>query len=65
MQQRANLQRLTHQLRGNGKTFGFEQISVLAAEAEDLLVVGRPLEDVAPVVERLTEYMVNVEGYVD
>jgi len=60
---RAELQRLTHQLRGNGKSFGFEQMSQLAAEAEDLLIAGKPLADVAPVVERLTEFMMNVEGY--
>jgi HPt (histidine-containing phosphotransfer) domain-containing protein len=60
---RAELLRLAHQLRGSGRSFGFEGITDLAAKVEDMLLAGKTLADTASVVERLAAYIENVEGY--
>lgn len=57
------LQRLAHQLRGTGKSFGFERMTALAMDVEELLIAGTPPEEVAAAVGKLTQYIENVEGY--
>jgi histidine phosphotransfer protein HptB len=59
---REELRRLAHQVRGSGKSFGFAEMTELAVEVEEMLIAGRPLEEVADAVERLVGFMENVEG---
>jgi HPt (histidine-containing phosphotransfer) domain-containing protein len=60
---RGELQRLVHQVRGMGSSFGFAGMTDLAAEVEEMLLAARPWEEVVGGVERLAGYMEDVEGY--
>ena len=55
--------RIAHQLRGAGKSFGFEPITAYAAAVEELLRAARPPAEIAPALERLVDYIEHVEGY--
>lgn len=57
------LQRLAHQLRGAGESFGFEPITEYAATIEDALRAWQPVEKTGPAVEKLIAYIRHVEGY--
>ena len=60
-----DLVRIVHQLRGAGKSFGFEPITTHAAAVEEILLAGRPLAEVAPALDRLIDYVEHVEGYAE
>jgi HPt (histidine-containing phosphotransfer) domain-containing protein len=57
------LRRELHQLRGSGRSFGFQEISTLAGVAEELLLMGEPLATAKETIEALVEYLEQVEGY--
>ena len=57
------LRRRLHQLKGAGKSYGFEPISTLAGGLEDLLLAQRPLAELLSRLDELLEYMESVEGY--
>ena len=59
----AELVRIVHQLRGAGKSFGFEPITAYATAAEELLLAARPLPEIGPALEKLIDYIEHVEGY--
>jgi HPt (histidine-containing phosphotransfer) domain-containing protein len=60
---RATLQRLIHQCRGAGRSYGFAPISQHAADAEEALLAGAALPAVEPMVRRLVAYIEEIEGY--
>ena len=60
---RDELQRLAHQLRGSGKTFGFERLTELAHNLEETLQSHQPAHEVTTALHHLTQYMEHVEGY--
>lgn len=60
---REQLRVLAHQVRGTGKSFGFEEMTDLAAQVEEILIRESPIDDVVGAVARLTTYMEHVEGY--
>jgi HPt (histidine-containing phosphotransfer) domain-containing protein len=55
------LRQLAHQLKGNGKTYGFDDISDRARALEQAL--DGNVGDVAPYVNDLAAYIENVEGF--
>jgi HPt (histidine-containing phosphotransfer) domain-containing protein len=57
------LKLLAHKLRGAGKSFGFEPITRYAAEIEEMLLAGRPVDEASERVEMLAAYMARVEGF--
>jgi histidine phosphotransfer protein HptB len=61
----AELIRLAHQLRGAGKSFGFEGMTQRAGAVEDMMLAGKDVAEVRAAVEELIAYMERVEGYGD
>ncbi len=59
----AGLERLSHQLKGAGNSYGFGPITTLAQQVEDTLRANRPAEEVRPLVDALIGYMRQVDGY--
>ena len=59
----AALQRTCHQLKGSGKSFGFEPISALAAAAEEKLRASLPMTACYPDINALLDYIEHIENY--
>ncbi len=54
------VRRLAHQLKGVGKSYGFEGMSELGGRVQDEIVAGKmPMGEV----QALVEYIERVEGY--
>ena len=60
---RISLQRICHQLKGSGKSYGFEPISTHAAAANEKLRAHHPLPDALPDLHALLEYIEQIENY--
>ena len=56
------LRMLAHQLKGSGTSFGFDAITILAAEAEGKLKEG-DIAGARGAVQALVAYMTGVDGY--
>jgi HPt (histidine-containing phosphotransfer) domain-containing protein len=54
---------LAHQLKGSGKSYGFPDISRLAAALEDTIIRGQPHDRVRADAEALAALLRRVEGY--
>jgi HPt (histidine-containing phosphotransfer) domain-containing protein len=57
------LRRLAPQLKGSGKSCGFEPISTHAAVLEQGLSAGQPLPALESTLSALIQYIENIEGY--
>lgn len=57
------IQRLVHQLRGTGRTYGFPPISDQAGAIEKMLINGRSLSDIQTALGGLIHYIEHIEGY--
>ncbi len=60
---RNDVRRLAHQLKGSGGSYGFPDISRLAAVVESALDAKRPLADVAADVAALVGLIRRVDGF--
>jgi len=59
----APLLRICHQLKGSGKSYGFEPISTHAAAANEKLRAHHPLLDALPDLHALLDYIEHIEDY--
>jgi PAS domain S-box-containing protein len=59
----AAVRQLAHQLKGSGKSYGFPDISRLAAALEDTIIRGQPHDRVRAGAEALAALLRRVEGY--
>jgi len=60
---RSALMMLAHQLRGAGKSYGFEGITTHAAAVEEHLASGKDLSLAKPLVAKLIQYMEQIDGF--
>jgi HPt (histidine-containing phosphotransfer) domain-containing protein len=61
----SGLMMLAHQLRGAGKSYGFEGITTHAGAVEEHLAAGKPLSEGKALVAKLIHYIEHVEGFGD
>jgi histidine phosphotransfer protein HptB len=54
---------LVHQLKGAGGSYGFMPITSCSAAIEELLNHGRPKAEIESALEKLIDYIEDIEGY--
>ena len=59
----AGLQRICHQLKGSGKSYGFGPITTHAQAAEEKLKARRPLSACYSDINALLDYIEHIENY--